>query len=204
MDTVKNQSITSLPRSPQDDRRARMIKYSLAMGIRMLCILSLLFVHGWWLVVMAIGAIVLPYIAVVLANVGARPGIGAEAPSGREIMVRDPQAPVVVPPAEEESSAQAGDGRFGQPGAPQPYPQSSEWRFPQPGEQQPSQTQSNEWRFHEPTDRPQQPSRQQSSPQPSNEWRFPEPGDRTFPQPGEQSFPRSAARPFDPPAEGQA
>lgn len=47
-----------------------MVKYSIAMGIRMVCIVCLLFAHGWWLLVFAIGAIVLPYIAVVLANVG--------------------------------------------------------------------------------------------------------------------------------------
>jgi len=183
-----------------------MIKYSLAMGIRMLCILSLLFVHGWWLVIMAVGAIVLPYIAVVLANVGARPGIGAEAPSGREIMIRDPQAPVVVPPAEEEPSATTGEAPFPRAGE-QQHPQSGEWRFPESGEQQPSAQQSmpqpsNGWRFPEPGE--QQPNASQSGSPQSSEWRFPEPGDRPSPRSGEQPFPRPAARPFNPPAEGQA
>ncbi len=68
------QSITSLPESPDDDRRRRMIRYSIAMGIRVACIITCLFVQGWWLVLPIIGAIVLPYIAVVLANVGARTG----------------------------------------------------------------------------------------------------------------------------------
>lgn len=111
MDTVNNQSITSLPRSPEEDRRARMIKYSLAMGIRMVCIVSLLFVHGWWLVVMGIGAIVLPYIAVVLANVGSTPGGAVEAPTGREVMVRDPLAPVIVPPVENASDVDTSASR---------------------------------------------------------------------------------------------
>lgn len=62
------QSITSLPRSPQDDRRSRMINYTVAMSIRTVCILLCLVVPGWWLLIPAIGAIVLPYIAVVLAN----------------------------------------------------------------------------------------------------------------------------------------
>jgi len=66
---MKQQSITSLPPSPEAERRARMIKYSIAMGIRMVCILLMLFVHGWWLLVCAVGAIVLPYFAVVAANV---------------------------------------------------------------------------------------------------------------------------------------
>jgi len=66
---MKQQSITSLPPSPEAARRARMIKYSVAMGIRMVCIVLLLFVHDWWLLVCAAGAIVLPYFAVVVANV---------------------------------------------------------------------------------------------------------------------------------------
>ncbi len=50
-----------------------MIKYSVAMGIRVLCIISILFVPGWWAVIPAIGAVLLPYFAVVIANVGADP-----------------------------------------------------------------------------------------------------------------------------------
>ncbi|MET4780282.1 DUF3099 domain-containing protein [Glaciihabitans sp. UYNi722] len=65
---AKQQSITSLPRSPQDDRRSRMIQYTVAMTIRVICIVLCLFVRGWWLLLPATGAIVLPYIAVVLAN----------------------------------------------------------------------------------------------------------------------------------------
>lgn len=61
-------TITSLPRSPEDDRRARMIKYLVTMGIRLVCIALCLLVHGWWLIVCAAGAIFLPYVAVVLAN----------------------------------------------------------------------------------------------------------------------------------------
>jgi len=65
---AKMQSITSIPRSPQDDRRSRMVQYALAMAIRMVCIVLCLFVRGWWLLLPAIGAVILPYIAVVLAN----------------------------------------------------------------------------------------------------------------------------------------
>jgi hypothetical protein len=74
---MKQQSITSLPASPELERRNRMIKYSIAMGIRVVCIVLMLFVHGWWLVVCAIGAIALPYFAVVVANVKISPR-GAE------------------------------------------------------------------------------------------------------------------------------
>ena len=47
-----------------------MIKYTIAMTIRVACIFALLFAKGWWLAVFAAGAIFLPYVAVVLANVG--------------------------------------------------------------------------------------------------------------------------------------
>lgn len=67
---MKQQSITSLPPSPEAERRSRMIKYTIAMSIRVLCIVAMLFAQGWWLVVFAAGAIFLPYVAVVLANVG--------------------------------------------------------------------------------------------------------------------------------------
>ncbi|WEO75627.1 DUF3099 domain-containing protein [Cryobacterium sp. SO2] len=70
MGTMKQQqSITTLPPSPEQERRSRMIRYSVTMGIRMVCIVLMLFVQGWWLVVCALGAILLPYFAVIAANV---------------------------------------------------------------------------------------------------------------------------------------
>ena len=66
---MKQQSITTLPPSPEAERRSRMIKYTIAMSIRVACIFAMLFAQGWWLVVFAAGAIFLPYVAVVLANV---------------------------------------------------------------------------------------------------------------------------------------
>jgi hypothetical protein len=69
-------SITTLPVSPADDRRRRMIKYTVAMTVRVICVLLLFVVHGWWLLVALIGALVLPYVAVVLAN-----NVGGGSPS---------------------------------------------------------------------------------------------------------------------------
>ena len=54
---AKQQSITSLPRSPEDDRRARMLKYSITMGIRLVCILVCFLVPGYWIIIPAIGAV---------------------------------------------------------------------------------------------------------------------------------------------------
>ncbi|MEO6827791.1 MAG: DUF3099 domain-containing protein [Microbacteriaceae bacterium] len=70
---MKQQSITALPPSPEQDRRSRMIKYSVAMGVRIVCIVLMLVVQGWWLFVFAAGAIFLPYFAVVIANVSSNP-----------------------------------------------------------------------------------------------------------------------------------
>ena len=66
---MKQQSITTLPPSPEAERRSRMIKYTVAMSIRVACIFCMLFAKGWWLAVFAAGAVFLPYVAVVLANV---------------------------------------------------------------------------------------------------------------------------------------
>jgi hypothetical protein len=79
---ASQQSVTSLPRSPEEDRHARMVKYTIAMSIRMVCILSCLFLQGWWLAVAAVGAVVLPYFAVILANVGGNQGTAVERPGG--------------------------------------------------------------------------------------------------------------------------
>lgn len=67
------QSATSLPLNPEEERRQRVIKYSITMSIRVLCIVMMLFVQGWWLVVFGLGAVVLPYFAMLLANVKSAP-----------------------------------------------------------------------------------------------------------------------------------
>lgn len=64
----QSSAITSLPTSPDDERKARMVKYAAAMGVRMICIVACFFTPGWWLLVPALGAIVLPYFAVIAAN----------------------------------------------------------------------------------------------------------------------------------------
>jgi hypothetical protein len=52
-----------------------MLKYSLAMTIRVVCIIVAIFVEGWLMWLAFAGAIFLPYFAVVLANAqGPKPG----------------------------------------------------------------------------------------------------------------------------------
>lgn len=61
-------AITALPDSPESERRARMVKYSVAMGLRLVCIGLCFVTPGWWLLLPAAGAVLLPYFAVIVAN----------------------------------------------------------------------------------------------------------------------------------------
>ena len=85
---AKPPSVTTLPVAPGDDRRSRMIKYTVAMVIRVICIVLMLFVQGWWLLLLAAGAIFLPYFAVIIANVSmSPPDDTVERPGPRELPV---------------------------------------------------------------------------------------------------------------------
>jgi hypothetical protein len=112
------ESLTSLPPSPSAERRSRAIKYSIAMGIRMLCVICLLFAQGWWLLFFAIGAVVLPYFAVVLATVGSAGERGNVERPGAIVLSRPaPYAPAPPPSATpaDDSSTEGGDPAGGRP-----------------------------------------------------------------------------------------
>lgn len=53
-----------------DEMRGRMIKYSVSMGIRMVCLILVFVVDGWLQWVFVAGAVFLPYFAVIIANGG--------------------------------------------------------------------------------------------------------------------------------------
>lgn len=59
------------------------------MSVRMVCIVLMLFSRGWWLALFAAGAIVLPYLAVVIANTPLRTSRSVERPGG-VVQVRPP------------------------------------------------------------------------------------------------------------------
>ncbi|WP_192497036.1 DUF3099 domain-containing protein [Gulosibacter chungangensis] len=61
-------NITSMAESAEEERRHRTRQYLITMAIRSACVLSMVFVRGPWLFVVAAGAIFLPWIAVVIAN----------------------------------------------------------------------------------------------------------------------------------------
>ena len=87
---MRNRSValTELPPSPEEEQGARMRRYALTMAIRTVCVLACLFVQGWWLLIPALGAVFLPYVAVVFANaVSTRGRRQVERPGG--IVPRD-------------------------------------------------------------------------------------------------------------------
>ncbi|BAS18021.1 hypothetical protein AHiyo8_63240 [Arthrobacter sp. Hiyo8] len=61
-------SITDAAAAHSDDMRERMIKYALAMGIRLVCLILIFVVDGWFKIIAVAGAVFLPWIAVVIAN----------------------------------------------------------------------------------------------------------------------------------------
>lgn len=93
------QSVTDLPESPEDEHRRRVFQYVLAMSIRVVCVLACVWVRGWWLLIPAVGAVVLPYIAVVLANVGSRRRARVRRPEHQGIALDALPGPVLELPA---------------------------------------------------------------------------------------------------------
>jgi hypothetical protein len=89
------QTATALPRSPQQDRQSRMRKYTIAMSVRMLCLIGVVVAPDWWRFLFGAGAIFLPYVAVVLANAGST---GASSPvhpvQNGPLAIEAPRAPV--------------------------------------------------------------------------------------------------------------
>ena len=88
--------VTQAQRSRSDDINFRQRRYLLMMGIRAVCfvIAVLMFVNhlGWLVVIPAVGAIFIPYFAVVLANGGREPG------NTRGFMEYQPKLPVTRNP----------------------------------------------------------------------------------------------------------
>lgn len=63
-------TITGAQRSLSAEQSGRTRKYLISMGIRTGCVIGAIFVPGWPRWVLIAGAVVLPYLAVVIANAG--------------------------------------------------------------------------------------------------------------------------------------
>ncbi|PNW08784.1 DUF3099 domain-containing protein [Microbacterium testaceum] len=104
------QSATSLPKAPREDADSRFTKYMVMMGIRIACFIAMAVItpYGWYTFVFAAGAIFLPYLAVIVANVGADQGSteaiaperALEAPSATPAPAASAEGPLVIRIAE--------------------------------------------------------------------------------------------------------
>lgn len=92
------QSATSLPKAPREDADSRFAKYMVMMGIRIACFIAMAVVqpYGWYTFVFAAGAIFLPYLAVIVANVGQDAAQTTAINPERAIEAPRPAAPTVA------------------------------------------------------------------------------------------------------------
>lgn len=63
-------TITQTNRSLSNEQLGRTRKYLISMGIRTFCVLAAIVVPGWPKWFFIVGAVILPYLAVVIANAG--------------------------------------------------------------------------------------------------------------------------------------
>ncbi|MBL3700283.1 DUF3099 domain-containing protein [Leucobacter luti] len=97
---AKSYSVTSAGVSPAEDRAHRMRMYFIAMILRVLCVVSLFWVRGWWILLVAAGAVILPWFAVMVGNaVAHNPGEAPDAPEPQQLT-----APETAPEAQDPAS----------------------------------------------------------------------------------------------------
>lgn len=83
---VQQYDVTSVGVNPTRDRAHRMRVYFIAMSVRIVCVASLFFVRGWWILLVGLAAVILPYFAVIVANQAANgPGRTPTQPEPREL-----------------------------------------------------------------------------------------------------------------------
>lgn len=63
-------TITGAQRALSDEQTGRTRRYLISMGIRTACFIGAVLIPGWPRVLLIIGAVALPYLAVVVANAG--------------------------------------------------------------------------------------------------------------------------------------
>lgn len=68
MKMLRSYNVTSAGISAAEDRGRRIRIYFIMMAIRMACVASLFWVRGWWIILVALGGVLLPYLAVLIAN----------------------------------------------------------------------------------------------------------------------------------------
>ncbi len=87
--------ITGARRGLTDDVNRRQLRYGIGMAIRTVCFVMAIITHGPLRVIFFVGALVLPYIAVVYANAGREPAHPAPP-------AYDPDTPKELSPSRKE------------------------------------------------------------------------------------------------------
>nr|WP_208388347.1 DUF3099 domain-containing protein [Microbacterium halimionae] len=80
-----------MPRAPREASDARNTKYLVMMVIRVICFILMAAItpYGWYTWLFAIGAVFLPYVAVVVANVGKESDVPEREVPDRQIAAED-------------------------------------------------------------------------------------------------------------------
>lgn len=87
----KEYRVTSAGVSAAEDRAHRMRMYFVAMALRVACVVSLFWVHGWWIILPAVGTVVLPWFAVMVGNAVAQSADEVvDAPEPLELLPAEP------------------------------------------------------------------------------------------------------------------
>jgi hypothetical protein len=102
-------SITDAATAHSEEMRQRMIKYAVAMGIRMVCLILIFVVDGWFKVLPVIGAVFLPWVAVVIANGSDKAEIHSDSLLDYAPMDELAAPPPAPAPAEEAGQPAGGD-----------------------------------------------------------------------------------------------
>ncbi|QDY91161.1 DUF3099 domain-containing protein [Arthrobacter sp. UKPF54-2] len=101
-------SITDAAAAHSEEMRQRMVKYAVAMGIRMVCLVLVFVVDGWFKILPVIGAVFLPWFAVVIANGSDHAEVHSDSlidfvPMGELDAPRDEATAAQVPPSADAS-----------------------------------------------------------------------------------------------------
>ncbi|OMH33046.1 DUF3099 domain-containing protein [Tersicoccus sp. Bi-70] len=85
-------TITDAQQSHTADMNGRMIRYAISMGIRLVCIVLAFVFDDWLRWVMIAGAVILPWVAVVIANAGGTVDVS----NGNSSTVTEPARPALT------------------------------------------------------------------------------------------------------------
>ncbi|MFJ6416367.1 DUF3099 domain-containing protein [Paeniglutamicibacter sp. NPDC091659] len=113
--------ITEARESHTVEQNSRVLKYTISMSVRMACFLAAFFTHGWIQWVCFAGAIVLPYVAVVIANGGA--DLTKREPPAEFFAGDEPRSITASPDPGSAAPDEAGTGRWTAETEPDHYPQ---------------------------------------------------------------------------------